>query len=38
MSCAWVSWGFRSREDMASDLPKAAFDTTQALTDYILGR
>ena len=38
MSCAWVSWGFRSREDMASDLPEAAFDTTQALADYILGR
>lgn len=37
MACAWVSWGFRSREDMSSALPEAAFDTAQALTEYILG-
>lgn len=37
VDCAWVSWGFRKREELG-DLPVPhAFDNVQALQDYILG-
>lgn len=37
IDAAWVSWGFRKREELG-DLPVPhAFDTAQALCDFILG-
>lgn len=37
MTAAWVSWGFRSREDMGDSLPENCFDTAEELTGFILG-
>lgn len=37
MTAAWVSWGFRTREDMGDELPENCFDTAEALTGFILG-
>ena len=37
MTAAWVSWGFRSREDMGDELPENCFDTPEELTRFILG-
>lgn len=37
MTAAWVSWGFRTREDMGDALPENCFDTAEALTGFILG-
>ena len=36
MHAAWVSWGFRSRDDMGDQLPENCFDDADALCDYIL--
>ena len=32
-----VSWGFRTREELAADDPEIIFDTAEALGDYLLG-
>lgn len=32
----WVSWGFRTREEMGSLLPDAVFDSPDVLGDYLL--
>lgn len=37
MDCAWVSWGFRTREEMAGSLPEHCFDTAEELGDFLLG-
>lgn len=37
MTAAWVSWGFRTRQDMGDELPENCFDTAEALTGFILG-
>lgn len=37
MRSAWVSWGFRSREDMGSALPESCFNDTRSLLNYIIG-
>ena len=33
---AWVSWGYRSREDLKGLEPSHSFDTVEALRDFIL--
>ena len=38
MVSAWVSWGFRDREDLGDNLPVNCFDTAESLTDFILGK
>lgn len=37
MVSAWVSWGFRTREDMGQMLPEACFDSCEELSDFIMG-
>lgn len=37
VDCAWVSWGFRRREELAGLTIPHAFDRVDALTDFILG-
>lgn len=37
MAFAWVSWGFRSRDDMAACPIENAFDSVAALRDFLLG-
>lgn len=37
MTPGYVSWGFRTRDDMGADLPANCFDTAEELADYILG-
>ena len=37
IDCAWVSWGFRSREELEGiDIPRA-FDSVEALEKFIIG-
>jgi len=36
MTPVWVSWGFRTREEMGEELPCLCFDDAQSLSDYIL--
>ena len=36
VATAWVSWGFRRRDEMGSCEIPVAFDTPQALLDYLL--
>ena len=36
IDACWVSWGFRSRDDMGDLLPDAVFDTTEELGKYLL--
>ena len=37
IDCAWVSWGFRSREELSDLKIDHAFDTAEELTAFILG-
>ena len=37
VASAWVSWGFRSRAEMRDCGVAAAFDSPEALRDYLLG-
>lgn len=36
IDCAWVSWGFRTQEELAGLTVPHAFDTVEALTRFIL--
>ena len=36
MTPIYVSWGFRTREDMGDELPELCFDSAKELTEYIL--
>ena len=36
MTAAYVSWGFRTRDDMGAELPSNTFDTAENLTEFIL--
>ena len=36
MHAAWVSWGFRTRDDMGDELPEDCFDNAEVLCDFIL--
>lgn len=38
MTGVWVSWGFRTREEMGSELPENCFNDTKSLTAFILGK
>lgn len=37
VDCAWVSWGFRSRSELGDLTPPNAFDTVEALRQYLFG-
>lgn len=36
LDCAWVSWGFRNRDEMTDVQIDHAFDSVEALTEFIL--
>lgn len=36
LDVAWVSWGFRTREEMGAEVPENAFDTAEELLKFIL--
>lgn len=36
LDCAWVSWGYRSREELGELKPRYAFDTVKDLEAFIL--
>ena len=37
IDCAWVAWGYRTREELGNLCPEHTFDTVKALQDFILG-
>lgn len=37
LDAAWVSWGFRTREEMGKDAPENFFDSAEDLLKFILG-
>lgn len=37
VDCAWVSWGYRTREELGDLAPANAFDTVEELEKFILG-
>lgn len=37
MTPVWVSWGFRSKEDMGDEIPQLCFDDARSLAEFIIG-
>ena len=38
MTPVWVSWGFRTKEEMGTELPELYFDDAEKLADFITGK